>query len=53
MIDEKQLIKTYEKITKSTLCGRLGDILVFKETVSTYYFITLDQVRDIVRKEGK
>lgn len=50
---EDNIIKEYEKITKSKKVGRLGDILSFKKKNGKYYFITINQIKNKVRKEGK
>jgi len=52
MISEDDIIKKYEKLTKSKLVGRLGDILSFKKN-GRYHFINLSQIKSKVKKGGK
>lgn len=52
-MNETDIIKAYEKITKSTLVGRLGNRFFFKDKSTKYISINLRQLRSIVKKKGK
>lgn len=52
-MNEDDIIKKYEKLTKSKKVGRLGDIFSFKKKNGKYIFIDYYQIKSIVRKGGK
>lgn len=52
-MNEDTIIKQYEKLTKSKIVGRLGNILSFKKGNGKYFFINLYQIKSKIKKGGK